>query len=161
MKAGTVHRTAPKFLDLVKRDFTSSTPNLKWCGDSDMTETPTADEGKLYLATVLDLFSRRRLACPTSEHPDGQLACDAIKIAAAARCARASIDGRSSTATTVRPTPLRVPPSCVRTTRYQAVDGQCRILLRQRRRRIVLLQPSNTKSCPDTTSPPEPKHEQK
>ena len=28
---------------------------VKWCGD--MTEIPTADEGKLYLA-ILDLFSR-------------------------------------------------------------------------------------------------------
>ena len=27
-----------------------------------------AHEGKLYMATVLDLFSRRLLACPTSEH---------------------------------------------------------------------------------------------
>jgi putative transposase len=33
------------------------------------------------LATVLDLYSRRLLVCPTSEHPDAQLACDAIKIA--------------------------------------------------------------------------------
>ena len=35
---------------------------MKWCGD--ITEIPT-DEGKLYLATVLDLFSRKLLACPT------------------------------------------------------------------------------------------------
>ena len=39
---------------------------MKWCGD--MTEIPT-DEGKLYLATVLDLFSRKLLASPTAEHP--------------------------------------------------------------------------------------------
>ena len=44
------------------RDFTAPAPNVKWCGD--MTEIPT-DEGKLYLATVLDLYSRRLLACPT------------------------------------------------------------------------------------------------
>jgi putative transposase len=74
-------RKAPKFPDLLKRDFTATGPNLKWCGD--MTEIPT-DEGKLYLATVLDLFSRRLLACPTSEHPNADLACDAIKIASAA-----------------------------------------------------------------------------
>jgi transposase InsO family protein len=57
-----------------------------------MTEIPT-DEGKLYLATVLDLFSRKLLACPTSEHPDAQLACDAIKIAAAVRGGRHAIGG--------------------------------------------------------------------
>jgi transposase InsO family protein len=83
-------RTAPKFPDLLRRDFTASAPNQKWCGD--MTEIPT-DEGKLYLATVLDLFSRKLLACPTSEHPNAQLACDAIKIAAAVRGGRATIDG--------------------------------------------------------------------
>ena len=46
--------SAPKFPDRLKRDFTAAAPNLKWCGD--MTEIAT-DEGKLYMATVLDLFS--------------------------------------------------------------------------------------------------------
>ncbi|WP_284234039.1 DDE-type integrase/transposase/recombinase [Mycobacterium antarcticum] len=49
-----------------------------------MTEIPIG-EGKLYLATVLDLCSRRLLACPTSAHPKSDLACDAITIAAASR----------------------------------------------------------------------------
>jgi transposase InsO family protein len=31
---------APKFPDLVNRDFTAAAPNLKWCGD--ITEIPTA-----------------------------------------------------------------------------------------------------------------------
>ncbi len=57
-----------------------------------MTEIPT-DEGKLYMATVLDLFSRKLLASPTSEHPDAELACDAIKMAAAVRGGRAVIEG--------------------------------------------------------------------
>jgi len=83
-------RKAPKFPDLLKRDFSAPAPNVKWCGD--MTEIPT-DEGKLYLATVLDLFSRKLLACPTSEHPNAELACDAIKIAAAARGGRDRIEG--------------------------------------------------------------------
>lgn len=83
-------RKAAKFPDLVKRDFTAAAPNLKWCGD--ITEIPT-DEGKLYLASVLDLFSRKLLACPTSDRPNAELACDAIKIAAAARGGRVAIDG--------------------------------------------------------------------
>lgn len=45
------------------------------------------------MASVLDLFSRKLLACPTSEHPDAVLACDAIKIASAARGGRDAIDG--------------------------------------------------------------------
>jgi putative transposase len=83
-------RAAAKFPDLLNRDFTAPAPNRKWCGD--ITEVPTG-EGKLYLATVLDLFSRKLLACPTSEHPDAELACDAIKIAAAVRGGRAAIEG--------------------------------------------------------------------
>jgi putative transposase len=81
---------APKFPDLVHRDFTAMAPNVRWCGD--VTEIPT-DEGKLYLATVLDLFSRKLLACPTSAHPDAERVCDAIKIAAAVRGGRAAVDG--------------------------------------------------------------------
>ncbi len=75
-------RTAAKFPDLLKRDFTAAAPNLRWVGN--MTEIPT-DEGKLYLATVLDLFSRRLLAAPTADHPNAELAIDAIKMAVAVR----------------------------------------------------------------------------
>jgi putative transposase len=82
-------RAAAKFPDLLRRDFTASAPNVKWCGD--ITEIPTG-EGKLYLATVLDLYSRRLLACPVSEHPNTELAGDAIKIAAAVRGGRDQID---------------------------------------------------------------------
>ena len=64
-------KKAPKFPDLLRRDFSASAPNCKWCGD--ITEVPT-DEGKLYLASVLDLCGRRLLACPMSEHPDAELA---------------------------------------------------------------------------------------
>jgi putative transposase len=70
------------FGDLLNRDFTALAPNLKWCGD--ITEIPT-DEGKFYLATALDLFSRRLLGYATSAHPDAVLAGQAIKMAVAAR----------------------------------------------------------------------------
>jgi len=56
----------------------------------DITEISTA-EGKLYLATVIDLCSRRLLAAPTSEHPDAELACDAIRMAVAVRGGAANI----------------------------------------------------------------------
>jgi len=75
-------KTAPKFPDLVNRDFTASAPNLKWCGD--ITEIPTAD-GKLYLATVIELYSRRLLAAATSLRCDAELCEQAIKIAATVR----------------------------------------------------------------------------
>jgi transposase InsO family protein len=75
-------KTAPKFPDLLRRDFTAARPNARWVGD--MTEIPTA-AGKLYLATVIDLYSRRLLGAATSLHPDAELACAAIKMAVAAR----------------------------------------------------------------------------
>ena len=82
-------RSAPVFADLLRRDFTAAAPNQKWCGD--ITEIPT-DEGKLYLASVLDLCGRRLLACPMSEHPDAELTSAAIKMAAAVRGGRGVID---------------------------------------------------------------------
>jgi transposase InsO family protein len=83
-------KTAPKFPDLVKRDFTAAAPNVKWVGD--MTEIPTAG-GKLYLATVLDLYSRKLLGAATGLHPDADLACEAIKMAVAARGGAETIRG--------------------------------------------------------------------
>jgi putative transposase len=75
-------KTAPKFPDLVQRDFTAPAPNIRWVGD--MTEIPTG-AGKLYLATVIDLYSRRLLGAATGLHPDADLACQAITMAVAAR----------------------------------------------------------------------------
>lgn len=79
-------KTAPKFPDLLCRDFTAAAPNLRWVGD--MTEIPTGIDGrgtKLYLATVIDLYSRRLLGAATGLHPDADLACSAIRMAVAAR----------------------------------------------------------------------------
>jgi transposase InsO family protein len=68
--------------DLVKRDFTAMAINVKWCGD--LTEIPT-DEGKLYLAHVEDLASRRIPGFAMSEHHDSPLAVAALRMAAAVR----------------------------------------------------------------------------
>ena len=85
-------KTAPKFPDLLRRDFTADRPNARWVGD--MTEVPTGPDGrgtKLYLATVIDLYSRRLLGAATGLHPDADLACAAIKMAVAARGGRSAI----------------------------------------------------------------------
>jgi transposase InsO family protein len=81
-------KTAPKFSDLLRRDFSASRPNARWVGD--MTEIPTA-AGKLYLATVIDLYSRRLLGAATSAHPDAELACAALRMAVAVRGGRDAI----------------------------------------------------------------------
>jgi putative transposase len=83
-------KTAPKFPDLLKRDFTADRPNARWVGD--MTEIPTA-AGKLYRATVIDLYSRRLLGAATSLHPDAELACAAIRMAVASRGGVDAVNG--------------------------------------------------------------------
>lgn len=75
-------KAAAPIPDLVGRDFTAGAINEKWCGD--LTEIPT-DEGKLYLATVEDLASRRLPGFAMSEHHDAALAKAALCMAAAVR----------------------------------------------------------------------------
>jgi putative transposase len=75
-------KAAPPAPDLVNRDFTAPAINVKWCGD--LTEVPT-DEGKLYLATVEDLASKRIVGFALSEHHDAELATAALKMAVAVR----------------------------------------------------------------------------
>ena len=83
-------KTAPKFPDLLRRDFTAQRHNARWVGD--MTEIPTAG-GKLYLATVIDLYSRRLLGAATGLRPDAELACAAIKMAVATRGGVDAVNG--------------------------------------------------------------------
>jgi len=75
-------KAAAPIPDLLKRDFAAAAINVKWCGD--LTEIPT-DEGKLFLATVEDLASRRLPGFAMDEHHDAELATGALKTAAAIR----------------------------------------------------------------------------
>jgi putative transposase len=68
--------------DLVKRDFPARQLNTKWYGDG--TEIPTT-EGKLYLASVMDMASRRVLGFALGEHHDAALAYGALVMAVAVR----------------------------------------------------------------------------
>jgi len=72
----------PAAKDHVRRCFNAVAPDVLWCGD--LTEVDT-DEGKLYLATVLDLFSRRMLGYAMSEHHDADLAAASLSMAVTAR----------------------------------------------------------------------------
>lgn len=75
-------KAAEPIPDLLGRDFTAECIDQKWCGD--LTEIPT-DEGKLYLATVEDLASRRLPGFAIGEHHDAELARAALCMAAATR----------------------------------------------------------------------------
>jgi putative transposase len=68
--------------DLVRRDFPASRLNQKWYGDG--TEIPTG-EGKLYLASALDMCSRRVLGFALGEHHNAELAYGALAMAVAVR----------------------------------------------------------------------------
>ncbi len=68
--------------DLVHRCFDAVAPDVLWCGD--MTEIVTG-EGKVYCASVIDLFSRRALGYALGEHHDAQLVTAALQMAAATR----------------------------------------------------------------------------
>jgi transposase InsO family protein len=68
--------------DLVKRNFPAQKINTKWYGDG--TEIKTG-QGKLYLASVLDMASRRVLGFALGEHHDAALAYGALAMAVAVR----------------------------------------------------------------------------
>ncbi|MEV4693560.1 IS3 family transposase [Micromonospora echinospora] len=95
--------TRPAAPDLVKRVFTAPAPDVARCGD--MTEVRT-DEGKLYLATVIDLYSRRILGYAMGAHHDAGLVVAALNMAAVTR--GGSIEGvifhSDRAASTPRPT---------------------------------------------------------
>ena len=70
----------PTLSDKVHRNFNALAPNVFWTAD--LSEVRTG-EGKLYLARVLDMFSRNALAHAFSEHHDAGLAVAALQMAAA------------------------------------------------------------------------------
>ncbi|UQA91320.1 IS3 family transposase [Streptomyces halobius] len=69
--------------DLLQRDFTATTPNTRYVGD--ITYLPVGNGQFLYLATVLDLCSKRLAGWSIADHMRTELVTDALKAAAAAR----------------------------------------------------------------------------
>ena len=72
----------PALPDLVGRRFAPTAPDVVWCGDITYVRT---GEGWLYVASVLDLGSRRLLGYSMAEHMRTELVADALEMAAAAR----------------------------------------------------------------------------
>jgi transposase InsO family protein len=72
-------RPAP---DLVDRDFTAAAPNQLWVAD--ITFVPTAN-GFLYLAVVLDAWSRKIVGWAMATHLRAELVVDALEMAVAQR----------------------------------------------------------------------------
>jgi transposase InsO family protein len=74
-KANPEHRPAP---NLLEGNFKADKPNTKW--SADITYIPT-QEGWLYLAVILDLFSRRIVGWAMSARMTQQLVCSALQMA--------------------------------------------------------------------------------
>jgi putative transposase len=68
-------RPAP---DLVGRDFNPTEPNRLWAAD--LTEIPTW-EGTLYLAAIIDCYSRRCVGWAMAEHMRAELVVEALEMA--------------------------------------------------------------------------------
>jgi transposase InsO family protein len=64
--------------DLLQRNFTPTAPNQVWTGDITYIAT---DEGWLYLAAVIDLFSRQVVGWSMQPHMQSSLVTDALKMA--------------------------------------------------------------------------------
>lgn len=64
--------------DLIKQDFTAAEANRKWCGD--ITYIKTWD-GWAYLATVIDLFSRKVVGWAIADHMRTDLVEEALEMA--------------------------------------------------------------------------------
>ena len=64
--------------NLLARDFSSQSPNEKWVTDITYIQTT---EGWLYLAVMIDLYSRKIVGWSMSKNIDAQLVCDALMMA--------------------------------------------------------------------------------
>lgn len=75
--------------DLIQRDFTAERPNTRYVGD--ITYLPVSGGRFLYLATVVDLYSRRLAGWSIADHMRTELVVDALQAAAHTRGGR--LDG--------------------------------------------------------------------
>jgi transposase InsO family protein len=72
------NHSLPVASNLLDRDFSADQPNQKWVAD--ITYIPTG-EGWLYLASVLDLFSRKIVGWSMSSQIDADLVAQALRMA--------------------------------------------------------------------------------
>jgi len=96
VKKRRVRTTVPepsdqKVPDLLRRDFTAPAPNRRYVGD--ITYLPLTDGKNLYLATVIDCYSRRLVGWAIADHMRTSLVTDALRAAASTRGGRHALAG--------------------------------------------------------------------
>ena len=74
-KSGNESIVAPNHL---KRNFSQTAPNEVWCGDVTYI---WAEDQWLYLAAVMDLYSRKFVGWACSDSPDPELTAKALQVA--------------------------------------------------------------------------------
>jgi len=79
----------PVAANLLDRQFTADAPNRRWVGDT--TEFVIGESGKLYLAAILDLFSRFIVGWAVSAVNDRHLTVKALGMALKRRCPEAGL----------------------------------------------------------------------
>lgn len=79
----------PVAANLLNREFTADAPNQRWVGDT--TEFVIGESGKLYLAVILDLFSRFVVGWAVSAVNDRHLVLKALWMALKRRCPGAGL----------------------------------------------------------------------
>ena len=79
----------PVAANLLDRQFTTQAPNQRWVGDT--TEFVIGESGKLYMAAILDLFSRFIVGWAVSAANDRHLTIKALEMALKRRCPGAGL----------------------------------------------------------------------
>ena len=77
------NHSLPVFSNVLNRDFTATGPNQRWVGDITYLRTPN---GFIYLAVVMDLFSRAIVGWAVSAVIDRHLVIAALEMALKRRC---------------------------------------------------------------------------
>ena len=80
----------PVAANLLDRQFQADAPNQRWVGDT--TEFVIGGSGKLYLAAILDLFSRFIVGWAVSAVNDRHLTLKALDMALKRRCPEAGLE---------------------------------------------------------------------
>lgn len=82
VKTTDSNHSNPVAPNLLKRDFTADAPNTKWVADITGIET---EQGWLYLAAIVDIYSRYVVGWAMSKERDEQLIIKAVKMAVTQR----------------------------------------------------------------------------
>jgi transposase InsO family protein len=107
---------APKAPDLIRGDFTAAAINQRYVGD--ITYLPIGEHGFLYLATAIDLHSRRLVGWAIADHMRTALVVDALSAAQRSRGSLAGAifhsDHGAQYTSKGSPLPARLPASASR-----------------------------------------------